>query len=399
MAKYTNETWILEAEKKYPGRFGYDQTVYVDSYHKVQVRCLKHNNVFVVDPVTFLRTTTVGKFCHDCKSNSKLTQDDFIKRSERRFPLLDFSKSNYINNRTEVLVVCPKHGEFSKLARNILHGQDEICPGCIKENDAQRSFNLVKYYTDNPEKGCEPGVFYKLKMTHKPTRIEFIKIGFTSRTSYQRYERGYDDFEIEVLDEIHTTNLKAAELEVQYKKENKHRRFYLPKYIWFTGRNELYEVDGYYQLMSTQVKIIRDSLLVKQNGKCPLCNRYVEMPTLDHYHSKRQYGSGLVRGVICNTCNRMVGVIENNLMRNNINYSDAPQFLRELAGYLESKRENYIHPTEKPKPPKLMKSSYNKLVKAVAGKQKVPKYNRKLTKQLEKLYQKYGVEPAFHESS
>lgn len=394
MVKYTNETWIEEAEKKYPGRFGYDETKYIDSYHKVKIKCLEHNEVFEVPPISLIRSSSSGNFCPECKVNAKVTQDEFLKRAKDRFPLFDFSKSKYENYRSNVTIICPFHGEFSKQARRVLHGQDEICPECIRENS--HSFDLVGFYTNNPDKGNEPGVFYKIKVTHKLSKIEFLKIGFTSRTTYQRYdELKYSDFDFEVLDEVHTTNIEAAKLESKYKEENKHKRFFLPKNIIFVGKSELYEMDGYYQLLSSQVKFIRDCLLEKQRGKCPLCGRAVEMPTLDHYHGKKQFGSGLVRGVICNTCNRMTGVVENNLIRNGIDYSDAPQFLRCLSDYLENKRERYIHPTEKIKNPKLMKSSYNKLVKAIGGKQKVPGYNGKLTKQLEKLYEKYGITPEF----
>jgi hypothetical protein len=45
-----------------------------------------------------------------------------------------------------------------------------------------------------------------------------------------------------------------------------------------------------------------------------------------------------------------------------------------------------------------MKSSYNKLVKVIDGKQVVPEFKQKkgnLTKPLEKLFEKYGVIPEF----
>ena len=397
MGKYTNETWIEEAEKKYPGRFGYDETRYIDSYNKVKIKCLKHNEIFEVPPISFIRSSACGNFCPECKHNEKITQLEFLERAKERFPLLDFSKSEYKNYRSNIIIVCPNHGEFTKQARRVLHGQDEICPQCINENITERHFNLVEYYTKNVDKGSDPGIFYKLKVTHKPSNVEFLKIGFTSLTSYQRYKSSkYKDFEFEVIDEVHTTNIEAVKLELEYKRANKDKHFFLPKDVWFAGRNELYEMDGYYQLKSSQVKFIRDCLLEKQGGKCPLCGCDVKMPTLDHYHSRKHYGSGLVRGVLCNTCNRITGVIENNFVRNGIDYSDAPQFLRELADYLKNKRERYIHPTEKPKALKLMKSSYKRLVKVIAGKQKVPEYNGKLTKKLEELYKKYMVIPEFH---
>src|SRR5690606_36333007 len=122
----------------------------------------------------------------------------------------------------------------------------------------------------------------------------------------------------------------------------------------------------------------------------------VVLHTLDHYDSKKQYGSGLVRGVLCNTCNRITGVVENNLARNSIDYSDAPRVLRNLADYLLNSRTKYIHPSEKPKAPKLKKSSYNKLIKAINGKQKVPPYSGRFTKKIELLFVKYDVEPTFY---
>jgi hypothetical protein len=388
MVRYTRETWIEEAEKKYPKKFSYDNTVYIDSYHKVKVKCLKHNNEFEVSPISFIRSSC--EFCPKCKMDINITQLEFLSKAKYNFPFLDFSKSKYINNNSNVIVICPEHGKFSIQAIDILNGKGLICPKCI----SGESFDYVKYYTNNNDKGNELSTFYKLKVTYKYSGIEFIKIGISSEMSYEKYDDDrYDDFYFEIIDEVNVTNLEAAKLKYEY--NSTHNRFFLPKDIWFGGRGDLYEMDGYHQLISTQVKFVRDSLLEKQNGKCPLCERDVYIPTLDHYHGKKQHGTGLVRGVICNTCNRMTGVVENNFIRNGIDYSDAPQFLRNLADYVESKRERYIHPTERSKIPKLMKSSYNKLVKVVGQKQKIPPYTGKFTKQIDKLFEKYNLTPEF----
>ncbi len=125
--------------------------------------------------------------------------------------------------------------------------------------------------------------------------------------------------------------------------------------------------------------------------------------TLDHFHGLKselpdESGKGLCRGVLHKQANSIEGKITNAFKRyGGDKHIDLISFLRNLADYLESNKihtdEKWIHPTEEPKNPKLMKSSYNKLVKAISGKQKVPPYNGKLTKQLEKLYEKYGIEP------
>ena len=161
-------------------------------------------------------------------------------------------------------------------------------------------------------------------------------------------------------------------------------------------------IDGYTDpvlLKVNQVQQIRNEIINIQNNICPLCENEIQSPTLDHYHSKKQHGSGLVRGVICSTCNRMTGVIENNFVRNCIPYSYGPDFLRKLADYLEKHRYPFLYPTEKPKPKKLSKNSYNKLCKEIKKsnkKIKIPKFNSKLTKELEKLFEKYKVQPEFN---
>lgn len=326
--KYTQDKLISLAEENHPGMFDYSLVEYIDSYHKVLVRCKRHDCVFSIGPSKLLLASFNG---------------------------------------------CPKCNERSE------------------ENDCNDVY-------DRKQEAAGPCVFYRLNVVHLPSKISFIKVGVASNAVFDDYiDDRYKDFRLEVLDEVQTDSLEAYILEREYRENNKHKLFFLPKDVWFGDKTGLYEPDGYCQLLHDQVKFVRDSILEKQGGRCPLCHREVFMPTLDHYHSRKQHGSGLVRGVICNTCNRITGVVENNLVRNNIDYSDAPDFLRRLADYLLDSRTRYIHPSEKPKSPKLMKSSYNKLIKAVGNKQKVPKYTGKFTKQIDRLFHKYGVEPTFHD--
>lgn len=71
----------------------------------------------------------------------------------------DYSKSNYVNNRTKVCIICPKHGEFTQKPNSHLNGQG--CPVCnestgercisefLKINnidfDREKSFDDCKY--------------------------------------------------------------------------------------------------------------------------------------------------------------------------------------------------------------------------------------------------------------
>jgi hypothetical protein len=68
-------------------------------------------------------------------------------------------------------------------------------------------------------------------------------------------------------------------------------------------------------------------LVILCKGMCPVCKRpwgtsHSEKPNVDHCHK-----TGVVRGVICNRCNLVLGKT-----------GDDPVLLRSLADYLESKQ-------------------------------------------------------------
>jgi len=146
---------------------------------------------------------------------------------------------------------------------------------------------------------------------------------------------------------------------------------------------------------------LREAISQKQGGFCPICQRILNAPCLDHHHKKRIKGSGQIRGVLCRGCNVMLGKIENNCIRYSISQEELPEVLRRMAQYLEQEHLPYIHPSDASKPPKLMKSSYNKLKKLVdqaPGKRKCPEYPKsgKLTKPLQKLYREFCLAPEYY---
>ena len=72
-----------------------------------------------------------------------LTKQDFldkvIKIHNNKY---DYSKTNYINCRTKITIICPKHGEFEQLPNN--HWQGAGCPKCKNELTSK----ICKYTTD-----------------------------------------------------------------------------------------------------------------------------------------------------------------------------------------------------------------------------------------------------------
>lgn len=152
------------------------------------------------------------------------------------------------------------------------------------------------------------------------------------------------------------------------------------------------------QLRHNEIPIIRDELMEKQKGLCPICDRGIKDPCLDHSHTRRNRGSGLIRGVLCRACNVLVAKMENNCVRYGVVHMELPEVLKNMAKYLEQQDLPMIHPSEAPKPSLLKKTSYNKLKKIYDGKAKLPPYptSRRLTKELERLFRKYELEPEFY---
>lgn len=63
----------------------------------------------------------------------KITTEDFIEKAKLvHGEKYDYSKVNYVNNSTNVIIICPEHGEFLQHPNNHIHGQG--CPKCGRIN-------------------------------------------------------------------------------------------------------------------------------------------------------------------------------------------------------------------------------------------------------------------------
>lgn len=59
------------------------------------------------------------------KANQQKAIDGFIQTHGSKY---DYSKINYVNNRTKVTIICPEHGEFEQTPSN--HKNGAGCPHC-----------------------------------------------------------------------------------------------------------------------------------------------------------------------------------------------------------------------------------------------------------------------------
>ncbi len=155
------------------------------------------------------------------------------------------------------------------------------------------------------------------------------------------------------------------------------------------------------QLQQKDIDPLRTKILKEQGGVCIICGKVPKRACLDHAHKKRLKLSGQIRGVCCSSCNVMIAKCENNSVRYAIPLKQLPSILRSIADYLEKPLYPYMHPSEAPKPKKLQKSSYAKLVKKLKEKGyigKIPDFPKsgKLTKGLDKLYSIVNIKPSYY---
>ncbi len=103
-------------------------------------------------------------------------------------------------------------------------------------------------------------------------------------------------------------------------------------------------------LTTGKIKKYREDQLKEQLGYCDLCNDIIIRPNLDHSHLE-DGGDGYCRGTICNSCNTLLGAVENN-WRSSVLYEDLPAWLISASKYIQKYRDcpsGILHPAERSK--------------------------------------------------
>lgn len=132
--RLTKEEFIRKAMHKHNGcNYDYSKVEYENTHKKVIIICPKHGE-FRMTPHNHLS----GQGCPMCKYEklslkSRSSKEEFIRKAIKiHGDKYDYSKVAYVNNRTPVLIICPKHGEFLMTPHNHLNGRG--CRYCANRN-------------------------------------------------------------------------------------------------------------------------------------------------------------------------------------------------------------------------------------------------------------------------
>jgi very-short-patch-repair endonuclease len=105
------DIFISKAEKIHGNRYNYSAVSYVNAKTKITIICREHGE-FYQTPSNHLSNFN----CQKCSNNFKSDTLSFInKASTIHDNIYDYSKVNYINANTPVIIVCKEHGDFNQI--------------------------------------------------------------------------------------------------------------------------------------------------------------------------------------------------------------------------------------------------------------------------------------------
>lgn len=136
----------------------------------IEVRCKKDSNVWKTKP-NWLKHGAGCQLCYNRRRGDILrkSNDEFIQQAkELHGNKYDYSKANYKGNKTKVVVICPKHGEFMVTPNKHLSRGDG-CPKCADEQNGINKRLSLKTFIDRSK------VIHDNKYDY--SKVEYISVG------------------------------------------------------------------------------------------------------------------------------------------------------------------------------------------------------------------------------
>ena len=175
----TTQEFIEKAKEIHGDKYDYSKVDYINTKTKVIIICKIHGE-FIQKPNSHL----INHGCPQCGINSQslsltLTKEEFIEKAkEVHEDKYDYSKVNYINSFTKVIIICKIHGEFKQIPHSHLinHG----CSKCVNKTEGKvynflQEKNIYFNYQYSPEWGINSNnnkIFYDFFIQKIKTIIE-----------------------------------------------------------------------------------------------------------------------------------------------------------------------------------------------------------------------------------
>jgi len=139
MKKLTKESFIEKVNIIWNNKFDYSEVEYINGLTDIKVICPEHG-LFITKPQWHLQKSQ----CPECsklvrkiamtkfnQENKRLSNEDWILKARKiHNNKFDYSKTNYINATTKIIIICSEHGEHLMFPHSHIEGHG--CPVCAK---------------------------------------------------------------------------------------------------------------------------------------------------------------------------------------------------------------------------------------------------------------------------
>lgn len=134
----TLDNFVNKSKNIHGDNYSYDKVEYINNKTKVTIVCNKHGD-FNITPSHHFN----GVGCSKCSKNYNQTNLEYIEDvSKKHNNFYDYSLVEYINNKSDILIICPIHGTFSQNAHH--HKNGSKCPHCNESKGENIIMNFMK---------------------------------------------------------------------------------------------------------------------------------------------------------------------------------------------------------------------------------------------------------------
>lgn len=177
----TTEDFLIKAKQVHGTRYDYSKSVYVNNKTQITITCKEHGDF---EQVPHSHLSGCGcKTCGKLKSGKVRanTTENFIKKAVKTHGnKYEYSKTIYKNARTNIIVICKKHGVFLQKPTHHLLGI-----GCGRCGQEFSGFTKSAFKKCCDRNGRSLGTLYVIKCFNK--KEIFYKIGITSLPVEKRF--------------------------------------------------------------------------------------------------------------------------------------------------------------------------------------------------------------------
>ena len=164
--KSTKHQFIQKAIAIHGDKYDYSEINYVNDKMNILIFCNKHGG-FKQSPCNHLRSNGCPKCSYEKLSTLKRkTSEEFIQKAKAiHGDRYDYSKVNYKNSYSKVIITCPDHGDSEQFPFDHLNGQG--CPKCSYEKLSLKFRNTVNEFIE------------KAKLIHE-NKYDYSKVIYTT---------------------------------------------------------------------------------------------------------------------------------------------------------------------------------------------------------------------------